>query len=234
MDDRLLPWKSWSASFNYQPAQKKICSLLNKLNTSNFDSVASQITHWTTSCGRCGDAAALHAIACTVVRRALTDDVRSLLYARLCRKIDDELDKEDEDWIWCNHTPTPSHIPSFARILHGICVRHAIHNDDIRLSQQFLFEPFIGDLLLHGVLSPSDVQELVNDLLAVAERGEEQGAIALSRMLRRIVQRDEAWCLFEQLGVLEGIERVLEEDRLTQRARYLLMVGFPDAFVTHV
>ncbi|KAH7910990.1 hypothetical protein BJ138DRAFT_39290 [Hygrophoropsis aurantiaca] len=223
MSEITKPWRSWNAPFDRGSAHRKMCGLLNKLNTSNFDSLAPQIVHWTTSCGRCGNVQYLHTMAQTIVLRAVTDSVRSVLYARLCRKIGDDLDKEDEDWMFSTDDANPSYIPSFPSILHDVFAE--TRPVDVRLDQPVMHEAFVADLLLYGVLSPKDVQEQVDDLLSHAEQGEEQSAMSLSRLFRRITRVDEAGYLLQQLNLLHKTGKVLEEDTLTPRARYLLMAA---------
>jgi len=71
----------------------------------------------------------------------------------------------------------------------------------------------------------ADVQDLVHQLSTLAEQGQESSAIALSRLYRRVAGEQDGMYILEQLGASGSIERVLEEDIITPKARYLLMVS---------
>jgi len=81
----------------------------------------------------------------------------------------------------------------------------------------------MGDLLLDGVFTVADVQDLVDQLFTLAEQGQEDSAVALSRFCRRVARELDGMHILEQLGASGSIERVLEEDIITPKARYLLM-----------
>jgi hypothetical protein len=218
-------WHSWSSQNNPSLEQRKICSLLNKLNVSNFDSMATKLIESLTSCRRRGGVETIEAFADSIVLRAVEDTRRSSLYAYLCRRIDRELEMEDRRWTWLNDGTRQSSHPSFASILVGTCECKFTRALDERVSELFPLMEFIGDLLLDGVIAIADVQDLVDQLFILAEQGQEDSAVVLSRFCRRVTQEPEGMYILEQLGASGSTERVLEEDIITPKARYLLMVS---------
>ncbi|OJA19946.1 hypothetical protein AZE42_03726 [Rhizopogon vesiculosus] len=216
-------WNSWNSQHNSSLEQKRICGLLNKLNVSNFDSVATRLTERLTSCRRRGGVETIEAFADSIALRAVEDTQRSSLYAYLCRRIDRELEMEDRRWTWLNDGTRQLSHPSFASILVGTCECRFTQALDERVSQLFPLIEFMGDLLLDGVFTVADVQDLVDQLFTLAEQGQEDSAVALSRFCRRVAREPEGMYILERLGASGSIERVLEEDIITPKARYLLM-----------
>ncbi|KAG2055609.1 hypothetical protein BDR06DRAFT_995987 [Suillus hirtellus] len=216
-------WKSWSSQHDSRLEQRKICDLLNKLNVTNFDSVSTKLIERLTDCGRRGCAEIIEAFAVSIALRAVEDTQRSSLYAYLCKRVDRELEMEDRRWTWLNDGTRQLSHPSFASILIEACESRFKQALDEQAAHLFPLIEFIGDLLLDGVLPIADVQDLVQQLFSLAEQGQEGSAIALSRLCRRVAQEQEGMHILEQLGASGSIERVLEEDIITPKARYLLM-----------
>ncbi|KAG1739147.1 uncharacterized protein EDB91DRAFT_1054083 [Suillus paluster] len=216
-------WNSWSSQHDSRLEQRRICGLLNKLNVTNFDSVATKLIERLANCRRRGGIETIEAFAGSITLRAVEDPQRSSLYAYLCRRVDRELEMEDRRWTWLNDGTRQSSHPSFASILVGICECRFTQALDERTAQLLPLIEFIGDLLLDGVLPIADIQDLVDQLFTLAEQGQEDSAIALSRLCRRVVRESEGVNILEQLGASGSIERVLEEDIITPKARYLLM-----------
>lgn len=216
-------WNSWSSQHNPSLEQRRICGLLNRLNVSNFDSVTTQLTERLTNCRRFGGTETIEAFADSIALRAVEDTQRSSIYAYLCRRIDRELDTEDRRWTWLNDGTRQSSHPSFASILVGTCERRFARALDEGVFQLFPLMEFMGDLLLDGVFAVADVQDLVDQLFTLAEQGQEDSAVALSRFCRRVARELDGMHILEQLGASGSIERVLEEDIITPKARYLLM-----------
>jgi len=218
-------WNSWSSQHNPSLEQRRICGLLNRLNVSNFDSVTTQLTERLTNCRRFGGIETIEAFADSIALRAVEDTQRSSIYAYLCRRIDRELDMEDRRWTWLNDGTRQSSHPSFASILVGTCECRFTRALDEGAFQLFPLMEFMGDLLLDGVFTVADVQDLVDQLFTLAEQGQEDSAVALSRFCRRVARELDGMHILEQLGASGSIERVLEEDIITPKARYLLMVS---------
>ncbi|KAG2109253.1 uncharacterized protein F5147DRAFT_153182 [Suillus discolor] len=216
-------WNSWSSQHDSRLEQRKICGLLNKLNVTNFDSVSTKLIERLTDCGRRGCAEIIEAFAVSIALRAVEDTQRSSLYAYLCKRVDRELEMEDRRWTWLNDGTRQSSHPSFASILIEACESRFTQALDEQAAHLFPLIEFIGDLLLDGVLPVTDVQDLVQQLFSLAEQGQEGSAIALSRLCRRVAREQEGMHILEQLGASGSIERVLEEDIITPKARYLLM-----------
>lgn len=216
-------WNSWSSQHDSRLEQRRICGLLNKLNLTNFDFVATKLIEHLTNCRRRGGVETIEAFADSIALRAVEDTQRSSLYAYLCRRVDRELEMEDRRWTWLNDGTRQSSHPSFTSILVGACESRFTQALDERAAHLFPLVEFIGDLLLDGVLSIVDVQDLVNELFTLAEQGQEGSAIALSRFCRRVSREQEGAYILERLGASGSIERVLEEDIITPKARYLLM-----------
>ncbi|KAG2153301.1 hypothetical protein DEU56DRAFT_477967 [Suillus clintonianus] len=218
-------WNSWSSQHDSRLEQRRICGLLNKLNVTNFDSVATKLIERLTNCRRHGGVETIKAFADSIALRAVEDTQRSPLYAYLCRKVDRELEMEDRRWTWLNDGTRQSSHPSFASILVDTCENRFTQALDERAAQLFPLVEFIGDLLLDGVLPIADVQDLVDQLFTLAEQGQEDSAVALSRLCRRVTRESEGVYILERLGASGSIERVLEEDIITPKARYLLMAA---------
>lgn len=218
-------WNSWSSQHDSRLEQRKICGLLNKLNVTNFDSVSTKLIERLTDCGRRGCAEIIEAFAVSIALRAVEDTQRSSLYAYLCKRVDRELEMEDRRWTWLNDGTRQLSHPSFASILIEACESRFTQALDEQAAHLFPLIEFIGDLLLDGVLPITDVQDLVQQLFNLAEQGQEGSAIALSRLCRRVAREQEGMHILEQLGASGSIERVLEEDIITPKARYLLMVS---------
>lgn len=216
-------WNSWSSQHDSRLEQRKICGLLNKLNVTNFDSVSTKLIERLTDCGRRGCAEIIEAFAVSIALRAVEDTQRSSLYAYLCKRVDRELEMEDRRWTWLNDGTRQLSHPSFASILIEACESRFTQALDEQAAHLFPLIEFIGDLLLDGVLPIADVQDLVQQLFSLAEQGQEGSAIALSRLCRRVAREQEGMHILEQLGASGSIERVLEEDIITPKARYLLM-----------
>lgn len=216
-------WNSWSSQHDSGLEQRKICGLLNKLNVTNFDSVSTKLIERLTDCGRRGCAEIIEAFAVSIALRAVEDTQRSSLYAYLCKRVDRELEMEDRRWTWLNDGTRQLSHPSFASILIEACESRFTQALDEQAAHLFPLIEFIGDLLLDGVLPIADVQDLVQQLFSLAEQGQEGSAIALSRLCRRVAREQEGMHILEQLGASGSIERVLEEDIITPKARYLLM-----------
>ncbi|KAG0702898.1 hypothetical protein DFH29DRAFT_761838, partial [Suillus ampliporus] len=216
-------WNSWSSQHDSRLEQRRICGLLNKLNVTNFDSVATKLIERLTNCRRRDGIETIEAFAGSIALRAVEDTQRSSLYAYLCRRVDRELEMEDRRWTWLNDGTRQSSHPSFASILLGSCECRFTQALDERAAQLFPLIEFIGDLLLDGVFPIADVQDLVDQLFTLAEQGQEDSAIALSRLCRRVAREPEGMRILEQLGASGSTERVLEEDIITPKARYLLM-----------
>jgi hypothetical protein len=178
-----------------------------------------------TNCRRRGGVEAIEAFANSIALRAVEDTQRSSLYAYLCRRVDGELEMEDRRWTWLNDGTRQSTHPSFTSILVEACESRFTQALDERAAHLFPLVEFIGDLLLDGVLPIADVQDLVDQLFALAEQGQEDSAVALSRLCRRVAREQEGVYILEQLGASGSIERVLEEDIITPKARYLLMAA---------
>ncbi|KAG2159130.1 uncharacterized protein EDB93DRAFT_446068 [Suillus bovinus] len=222
-------WNSWSSQHDSKLEQRQFCSLLNKLNVTNFDSVATKLIERLTDCGRRGGVEIIEAFADSIALRAVEDTQRSSLYAYLCRRVDGELEMEDRRWTWLNDGTRQSSHPSFASILIEACESRFTRALDEGTAHLFPLVEFIGDLLLDGVLPIVEVQDLIQQLFTLAEQGQEDSAIALSRLCRRVVREQDGVYILEQLGASGSIERVLEEDIITPKARYLLM-GVVDLF----
>lgn len=216
-------WNSWSSQHDSRLEQRRICGLLNKLNVTNFDSVSTKLIERLTSCRRRGGVETIEAFAASIALRAVDDTQRSSLYAYLCRRVDRELEMEDRRWTWLNDGTRQSSHPSFTSILADVCESRFTQALDERAAHLFPLVEFIGDLLLDGVLPIADVQDLVHQLFTLAEQGQEGSAIALSRLCRRVAREQDGMYILEQLGASGSIERVLEEDIITPKARYLLM-----------
>ena len=102
-------------------------------------------------------------------------------------------------------------------------LRRILATDDIPLLLSAM--TLSGELLVHGLVTFEDVQEAVDTLFDHAERNDEEHAVALCRFLARVGGAFDAYRLLSGLRVVEKIERVLEQEDLSHRTRYLLMVS---------
>lgn len=219
------PWRAHGVPIDTTRMCHSLCGLLNRLTKLNFDAVCDKVVYWATSVDRVGDLQALECLVRTVFAHALADPIRCKLYAALCQRVIDELEGERSLWkkVDVYHLGNP--IRSFEtdiRLLAHDELHRILGVDDIPLLHSAV--SFAGELLVHGIIVPDDVQEIVDTLFNHAERNDEERTVALCRFLARVVCAFDAYRLLSSLHVVEKIEQVLAKERLSHKTRFLLMV----------
>ena len=81
---------------------------------------------------------------------------------------------------------------------------------------------FAGELLVLGILSCDDVQDIVTSLFEYVSGNSSMHCVVLCHMLRRIVISTEASHLINSLSLVPRIEAVLEEDTISLQVRYMM------------
>lgn len=205
--------------------QRALCGLLNKITAANFDAISDAILQWAVCVERTDDAASLDTLALYIISRGISDESRMELYAQLCQKIVDELQGERSRWRKVDPYSVGNPFHSFETTIQ-ILARTQFERIASEGSAQALFAlaRFLGELLVHGILAASDVESIIEVLLSETERNDEDCAVALCRLLSRVVQAPDASGIIDSLAVVDGIERVLQEDTISFKTRFLIMV----------
>ena len=220
------PWRTHSIPIDTTRMRHSLCGLLNRLTKSRFDVVCDKVVYWASSVDRIGDLQALECLVRTVFAHALGDPIRSKLYAGLCQRVIDELEGERSLWkkVDVYHLGNPIHsFETDIRLLVHDELHRILSTDDTPLLYSAM--SFAGELLVHGIIVPEDVQEVVDTLFGHAEDNDEEHTVALCRFLSRVVCAFDAYRLLSSLHVVEKIEQVLAKERLSHKTRYLLMVS---------
>ena len=81
---------------------------------------------------------------------------------------------------------------------------------------------FAGELLVLGILSCDDVQDIVTSLFEYVSGNSSMHCVVLCHMFRRIVISTEAAHVINSLSLVPRIEAVLEEDTISLQVRYMM------------
>ncbi|KAH9941933.1 hypothetical protein B0H21DRAFT_752170 [Amylocystis lapponica] len=218
------PWKPWSVPIDIMRMKRALCSLLNKMTATNFDAISDAILQWAVAVERTDDAADLEILARWIVQRGIFDELHLELYAKLCQKIVDELQSERGRWRKVDPYSLGNPFRSFEGAVQGLArseFEHIASEGSARAL--FALARFMGELLVHGVLAAGDIEGILDVLFAETERNDEDCAVALCRLLSRVVQAPDASRIIDELAVIDGIERVLQEDTISFKTRFLMM-----------
>ncbi len=219
-------WRSWSQPADELLVRRITCGLLNKVVGATLESIAGRFADTVIRAERRGDATAVEACAGLIVRRCVADPPRLTLYAKLVQRAVDEAEGEDLRW----RSVDPYYLVNPAASLQST-LRTAVL-DELQLAfasdrpeDALTLAAFVGELLVLGVLSCGDVQDLVNLLFTETGKSSDHHCTALCRILRRVVLSTEASPIVDGLSLVEHIEGVLEEDTISLKIRYMMMVG---------
>ncbi|KAI0918972.1 hypothetical protein AcV5_002012 [Taiwanofungus camphoratus] len=218
------PWKPWSVPVDPNLLQRKLCGLLNKITAVNFDGISNKVVKHATSIERGGDPANLNVLAFQILRQGISDATRVEVYGSLCQKIMDELEGDRIRWrrVDLYHLGDPIHSFEAAMQVHTRREFDCIIAEG-RLEDLHALTRFLGELLVHGVLTPEDVEGIISFLLVETEKNNEDCAVALCRFLLRVFRAPDASRIFNALAIAEGLERVLQEDSISLKIRYSMM-----------
>ena len=90
---------------------------------------------------------------------------------------------------------------------------------------------FVGEILVHAVLSPDDVNHILEHLLTEAAHNSEQHTSALCCLLARVVNAVHASHFIDAFSIIDKLEHVLQgEAVLSSQVRFMLMVSLAFAF----
>ncbi|KAM5542935.1 hypothetical protein V8D89_003319 [Ganoderma adspersum] len=218
-------WRPWSIPSDWLSTRRTLCGLLNKVTPSNLSRIADRFAALAIRLERSGDAASAEACAHILVHRCIADPTRIGLYASLVQRAADGVEGESLRW----RSVDPYHLDDPATSLSAevgavllasldsVCRGYEGERDARTLAG------FAGELLVLGILSSEDVQDVVASLFEGVSRNSEMHCVMLCAMLRPIVSSTEASHLIGSLSLVVQIEGVLKEDMITLKTRYMMM-----------
>ncbi|KAI0629040.1 hypothetical protein C8Q77DRAFT_1161681 [Trametes polyzona] len=221
------PWRPWSQPVDEVAVRRTMCGFLNKVSSATLEPLSSRFADLVVRVERSGDAALVEACAGLIVQRCVADPdaLRIGLLAKMVQRAADEA--EGEDLRWRNVDPYHLGNPavSLQTTLKTAVLDECLHALTLsgREGDSLALAAFVGELLVLGVLSSGDVQELVGLLFLETGKSSDHHCIALCRILRRVVSSTEASSLIDGLSLVDLIEGILEEDTLSFRIRYMMM-----------
>ncbi|PIL33418.1 hypothetical protein GSI_04040 [Ganoderma sinense ZZ0214-1] len=221
-------WRPWSIPSDWLSTRRTLCGLLNKVTPGNLSRVADRFAALATRIERSGDAASAEACAHILVHRCIADPARIALYASLVQRAADEVEGESLRWRSVDpyHLDDPAtSLPAAVRAVLLASLDSANRGGREGERDARTLAGFAGELLVLGVLSPEDVQDIVASLFdgIAGECHSEAHCVMLCSMLRPIVSSTEASHLIDSLSLMAQIEGVLKEDMITLKARYMMM-----------
>ncbi len=223
-------WRPWSIPSDWMSTRRTLCGLLNKVTPSNLSRIADRFAALATRLERSGDAASAEACAHILVHRCTTDPSRIGVYASLVQRAADEVEGESLRW----RSVDPYHLDDPATSLAATVRAVLLASLDSALRRVHEGEQdartlagFAGELLVLGVLSSEDVQDIVASLFdGISGNCNSEGhCVMICAMLRPIVSSTEASHLIESLSLITQMEGVLKEDMISLKARYMMMVS---------
>ena len=223
---RFVPWRPWSIPADGVAIRRALCGLLNKVTSANIGRIADQFSLLAIRAERSGDASLVRSFGMMLVERCIRDPSRTTLMATLVQRAADE--SEGESLRWRSVDPYYLEDPStnVSNALRAVLIEvlEAMSSHD-RESEAWALSMLLGELLVRGALSVDDIQDTIHLLFKRTTEGSELSCIALCRILRRISASTEASHLVDALDLVGRIESVLEEDTISVRMRYMMMVG---------
>lgn len=207
--------------------RRQICALLNKLAPANFDNISDEVVSWALKIERSDNPVVLNTLVYLIFQRGILDGQRIELYAKLCQKIVDELEGERSRWKTVDVYYVGNPFLSFEMAMQ-ILVQREFDRVALQRSAKELrcVASFVGELLVHGVLSSEDVNNMLELLFTKTANNSEEHTGILCSLLGRIIRAADASQLIEALSVIERVERVLQEGMLSSKVRFMLMVSF--------
>ena len=223
-------WRPWSIPSDWMSTRRTLCGLLNKVTLSNLPRIADRFAALATRIERSGDAASAEACAHILVHRCTADPIRIGLYASLVQKAADEMEGESLRWrsVDLYHLDDPAtSLPAAVRAVLLASLDSAIRPGHEGERDARTLAGFAGELLVLGVLSPEDLQDVVTSLFdgISGNCNFETYCVMLCAMLRPVVSSTEASHLIGSLSLVVQIEGVLKEDMISLKTRYMMMVS---------
>lgn len=211
-------------------ARRQLRGLLNKVTPTNSDSLAGHFSQLVMRMARSGDSVLVESCVRMLVKQCASDPVRTVLVAKLVQRAVDEAEGESLRW----RSVYPYHLEDLSTSLPTL-LRPILLEElggalrDGREEAANALSSFAGELLVLGVLTCDDLQDVIGLLFGGTSKGSRFYCVALCRMLRRIVISAEASHIIDGLGLLELIEDVLKEDIISLQVRYMMNVSLPCA-----
>lgn len=211
-------------------ARRQLRGLLNKVTPTNADSLAGHFSQLVMRMARSGDSVLVESCVRMLVKQCASDPVRTVLVAKLVQRAVDEAEGESLRW----RSVYPYHLEDLSTSLPTL-LRPILLEElggalrDGREEAANALSSFAGELLVLGVLTCDDLQDVIGLLFGGTSKGSRFYCVALCRMLRRIVISAEASHIIDGLGLLELIEDVLKEDIISLQVRYMMNVSLPCA-----
>ena len=221
-------WRPWSIPSDWLSTRRTLCGLLNKVTPRNLSRIADRFAALAIRLERSGDAASAEACAHILVHRCIADPTRIGLYASLVQRAADGVEGESLRW----RSVDPYHLDDPATSLSAEVGAVLLASLDSAVRRGYEGERdartlagFAGELLVLGILSSEDVQDVVASLFEGVSENSEMHCVMLCAILRPIVSSTEATHLIGSLSLVVQIEGVLKEDMITLKTRYMMMVS---------
>ncbi|KAG1903395.1 armadillo-type protein [Suillus fuscotomentosus] len=199
-------WVPTGTARNGQPdvdsselVDRKVKALLNKLTMEKFEMISDQIIHWANKSVNEKDGRTLIQVIRLVFEKAIDEAAWSEMYARLCRKMMEEISPEVQDDGVKNTEGKPirgGHL--FRKYLlnrcqedfeHGWFAKDATTADFERAKRQGLnLITFIGELFKVRMLTERIMHNCVMKLLGNIENPEEEKIESLCQLLKTVGQ----------------------------------------------
>ncbi|TCD64553.1 hypothetical protein EIP91_003910 [Steccherinum ochraceum] len=221
---RMSMWRPWSAPIQLPVMRRKLCGLLNKIDSTNLDAVSHSISHIAVAVERGGDPHILDVFVRSIFQHAVSDSLRTSVYVDLCQKIVDELEAERSQWRKVDLFHLGNPMDCFETSLR---LRTQYEFDRIMFAEDMeelrVFASFVGELLAEGLLFAQDTITMVDMLFDHASRNAEGPTAALDRLLSPVIASFNASQLLVALDIVERAEALLVQDGLAPRVRYTFM-----------
>lgn len=219
-------WRPWSPIVHPVSLRQTVCGLLNKVTSTTLEHTAGRFANLVVRAERSGDPVVVETLCDLIVSRCVEDPQLITLVAKMVERAIDETEGEDLRW----RDVYPLHRVALAASFQSNLKRAILDGIQLALAQgrasdAFALSSFVGELLVSGVLRSDDVQELVTSMFSETAQNSDTHCVALCRMLRRVVASTEASSLIDGLSLMPLVEGVLEEDTLSFKIRYMIMVG---------
>ncbi len=205
--------------------RRKICGLLNRVAPANVDRIADRFAKVVNDVERSRQSSVVHSCAKMLIERCLKDPLRIALVARLVQRAVDEAEGESLGW----RSVDPYYLEDLTDSIYMTLKTTLLEQLDIKLRhgqerEACALSTFLGELLVLGVISCDDVQDVLLALFTGTAQNSDLSCVVLCRTLRRIAASTEASHIIDALGLVDHIESVLEEDTISVKIRYMVMV----------
>ncbi|EPQ55079.1 hypothetical protein GLOTRDRAFT_138773 [Gloeophyllum trabeum ATCC 11539] len=225
-------WKPWNIPTDPVIVGRRLCGLLNKITAYNFPSVSDQIAHCFLDIERSHDPAVgeLYGNAIAQILRSLfhcpNSSQQPRLYASLCRRVMDELERERGYWEFVDYhdvnpaeaDPAPNYFVTSIRSMLATTFRR-FHKQRDRERLCNLMQ-FCAELLVQDLLRPEDVCDQFTDLCREAADNDSVAVAAVRRFCLAIFRSFNAPLLLHSLHVIDELECVLKGSCLRPMIQY--------------